>query len=159
MLRAFTILLIGVLLWQQNALAADSKVIAIVVANEQVGKSISMPELKLIYWRKKDYWANGRHIHPVNLPADNPLRMRFSNKVLGSLPSTQTDYWNEVYFHGVSPPYVVNSEEAVLRYVAETAGAIGYINVCNVDNRVKAIAWLNENGDLVSKSPEYRCGP
>jgi ABC-type phosphate transport system substrate-binding protein len=159
MLRVFTILLVGVLLWQQNALAADSKVIAIVVANEQAGKSISMPELKLIYWRKKDYWANGRHIHPVNLPADNPLRMRFSNKVLGSLPSTQTDYWNEVYFHGVSPPYVVNSEEAVLRYVAETAGAIGYINVCNVDNRVKAIAWLNENGDLVSKSPEYRCGP
>lgn len=159
MLRAFTILLVGVMLWQQSAIASDSRVIAIIVANEQAGKSISMPELKLIYWRKKDYWANGKHIHPVNLAADNPLRMRFSNKVLGSLPSTQTDYWNEVYFHGVSPPYVVNSEEAVLRFVAETAGAIGYINACNVDSRVKAIAWLNENGDLLSKAPDYRCGP
>lgn len=158
MLRTAISLLICMLLWQQTAIAADNRVIAIIVANEQAGKSISMPELKLIYWRKKDYWANGKHIHPVNLPADNPLRMRFSNKVLGSLPSTQTDYWNEVYFHGISPPYVVNSEEAVLRYVADTAGAIGYINVCNVDSRVKAIAWLNESGELLSKAPDYRCG-
>ncbi len=137
----------------------DQSIIAVIVANDQATKTISLPELKLIYWRKKDYWANGKRMHPVNLPAENPLRMQFSKKILGSLPSTQNDYWNGLYFHGTSPPHVVNSEEAVIRFVAETNGAVGYIEACSLDARVKPIAWITENGELINKSPEYRCGP
>ena len=150
--------IVACLFWQSLSFAAEAKVIAIITPNEPTSKTISLPELKLIYWRKKDYWANGKHIHPVNLPADHPLRMRFSSKVLGSLPNTQSNYWNEMYFHGISPPNVVNSEEAMLRYVADTSGAIGYINACNVDNRVKAIAWLVEEGDFLTNKPELHCG-
>ena len=123
------------LLMASSCYAREPAAIAVIVPNEQPTKSLSMPELKLIYLRKKDYWANGKRIHAVNLPADHPIRIQFSNKILGSLPSAQNDYWNGVYFHGISPPYVVNSEEAVLRYVADTSGAIGYINACNVVNR------------------------
>lgn len=144
------------LLITANSYAREPAVIAVIVPADQA-KAISLPELKLIYLRKKDYWANGKHIHAVNLPAEHPIRMQFSNKVLGSLPSAQYDYWNGVYFHGISPPYVVNSEEAVLRYVADTSGAIGYINACNVDSRVKAVAWLMENGELSTRQPELHC--
>lgn len=157
MRRLLFSLIVSVLLWHTPSFAGDAKVIAVIVANEQATKMISMPELKLIYWRKKDYWANGKHIHPVNLPADHPLRLQFSNRVLGSLPSAQNDYWNGVYFHGISPPYVLNSEEAILRYVADTNGAIGYINACNTDSRIKVVGWLAETGELLSKQPELRC--
>ena len=145
------------LLMASISYAREPAVIAVIVPNEQPTKSLSMPELKLIYLRKKDYWANGKRIHSVNLPADHPIRMQFSNKVLGSLPGAQNDYWNGVYFHGISPPYVVNSEEAVVRYVADTSGAIGYINACNVDSRIKVVAWLTDNGELLNRPPELHC--
>lgn len=140
-----------------NCLASEGKIIAIIVPTDSSTKVISSTELKLIYWRKKDYWANGKHIHAVNLSAEHPVRLQFSSKILGSLPSAQNDYWNGVYFHGISPPYVVNSEEAVLRYVADTNGAIGYLNACSVDGRVKAVAWLTESGELLNKPPELHC--
>jgi hypothetical protein len=47
----------------------------------------------------------------------------------------------------------------VIRFVADTNGAIGYIGPCNLDGRVKAIAWITENGDVSAKSPDYRCAP
>lgn len=137
----------------------EQTVIAVIVANDNTTNTISLPELKLIYWRKKDYWANGKPLHPVNLPAENPLRMEFSKKILGSLPNTQNDYWNGLYFHGKSPPHVVNSEEAVIRFVAETNGAVGYIEACSLDARVKPVAWITQSGELINKSPEYRCVP
>ncbi len=157
MRKVIALLAFAYLLMTSTSYAHEPVAIAVIVPNEQPTKNLSFPELKLIYLRKKDYWANGKHIHAVNLPADHPLRTHFSIKILGSLPSTQNDYWNGVYFHGISPPYVVNSEEAVLRYVADTSGAIGYINACNVDSRVKAIAWLTESGELLNRLPELHC--
>lgn len=157
-MRYMTIaILMCCLIWQNVCLATEGRVIAIIVPNGSNTKLTSSAELKLIYLRKKDYWANGKHIHAVNLPPEHPIRMQFSSKILGSLPSTQNDYWNGEYFHGVSPPYVVNSEEAVLRYVADTRGAIGYISACNIDSRVRAIAWLTENGELLNRPPELHC--
>jgi ABC-type phosphate transport system substrate-binding protein len=157
MRKAIAILALFCMLTSSISYAREVGIIAIIVPNDQATKSVSLPELKLIYLRKKDYWANGKHIHAVNLPADHPVRLQFSSRILGSLPSAQTDYWNGVYFHGISPPYVVNSEEAVVRYVADTNGAIGYVQACNVDSRVKAIAWLTENGELLNRPPELHC--
>ncbi len=157
MRKVVTLIAIYGLLISGISYAREPIVIAVIVPTEQPTKSVSLPELKLIYLRKKDYWADGKHIHAVNLPAEHFIRVQFSSKILGSLPSAQNDYWNGVYFHGISPPYVVNSEEAVMRYVADTGGAIGYINACNVDSRVKVIAWLIENGELLNRLPELHC--
>jgi hypothetical protein len=130
------------------ALADESPVIAIIVSSDtQIAphRSIAPNELNLIYWRKKQYLEGGQRIHPANLHAENPLRVTFSKVVLDSLPKDQTDYWNGMYFHGVSPPRSLLTEEAVIRYVAETTGSIGYINACNVDSRVKPILWIHDN--------------
>jgi hypothetical protein len=96
---------------------AESKepVIAVIVNSDEL--KFSTNELSLIYWRKQLYWPKGQRIKPVNLRSDHPLRQQFSQTVLGSLPKKQIDYWNGQYFNGILPPYSVNSEEAVLRYV------------------------------------------
>lgn len=122
----------------------NAPIIAIVVAsNQKVDElKLSPNDLSLIYWRKQLYWPKGQRIKPVNLSAEHELRLQFSQKILGSAPKSQIDYWNGQYFNGVLPPYSVNSEEAVLRYVAQTSGAIGYVNACAVDSRVKALLWI-----------------
>jgi len=159
LIRTFSAIMLAFacLLTQPISLAAEKAVIAVIVASDAPVKSISLPELKLIYWRKKTYWANGQRMHPVNLPSDHALRLQFSSSILGSLPSTQSDYWNGLYFHGISPPHVVYSDEAVIRYVQETTGSIGYVDACKADPRVKPVFWIMPNGDLSHDAPDLSC--
>jgi len=60
-----------------------------------------------------------------------------------NLPEDMQSYWNDQYFHGVLPPPVLDSEEAVLRFVSSTAGAIGYVSACAVDKRVEIVALIS----------------
>jgi ABC-type phosphate transport system substrate-binding protein len=143
-----------------SALASDNKaIIAVIVASNQNSDDLKLVpnQLSLIYWRKQLYWPKGLRIKPVNLSTEHPLRLQFSQAILGSAPKTQIDYWNGQYFNGVLPPYSVNSEEAVLRYVTQTNGAVGYIDACLVDDRVKAVIWLTPNDDVLSNKPVLNC--
>ena len=145
------------LLPASRAQAADSGVIAIIAPADFSGKNPGRTELGLVFLRKKLYWPNGKRIRPANLPSQHELRKQFSQQILGSLPETQTEYWNELYFHGTTPPHVVNSQEAMLRFVADTAGSIGYIDACLLDERVKALAWLQADGSMSYSAPALSC--
>jgi hypothetical protein len=139
-----------------HAQAEPTSIIAIIVSSDaQIAphQQIASNELSLIYWRKKQYLDGGQQVHPVNLHAEHPLRLAFSSTVLKSLPKDQTDYWNGVYFHGVSPPRSLLSEEAVIRYVTETKGSIGYISACLLDARVKPILWIVKE-KIINTPPE-----
>jgi ABC-type phosphate transport system substrate-binding protein len=137
----------------------NEAIVAIVVASDQNLDELKLAanKLSLIYWRKQLYWPKGQRIKPVNLSTDHLLRLQFSQKILGNLPKHQIDYWNGLYFNGVLPPYAVNSEEAVIRYVTQTTGAIGYVDACLVDNRVKPVFWLMPSGNILSNKPELNC--
>ena len=142
----------------RSALANESIIAVIVASNQSIDNLKLAPnQLSLIYWRKQLYWPKGLRIKPVNLSTEHPLRQQFSQTILGSLPKAQIDYWNGQYFNGVLPPYTVNSEEAVIRYVAQTNGAIGYVQACLVDERVKAVIWLMPNGNVLSNKPTLNC--
>ena len=73
---------------------------------------------------------------PLNLAVHESLRVAFSLSLLGERPGAMQRYWTERYFHGISPPYTVRSQEAMLRFVADTPGAVGYVAACRVDDRV-----------------------
>jgi hypothetical protein len=62
--------------------------------------------------------------------------------VFGVDPDMMENYWNEQYFRGISPPPVVASSEAMLRFVEATRGAVGYVPSCEVDSRVVVIMTL-----------------
>ncbi|MGQ0443414.1 MAG: hypothetical protein ACT4OH_08260 [Methylophilaceae bacterium] len=157
-MRYYTILLVMILGMVSAVIPiishADSGgVLAIIVQPEHGGKILNKSELALIFWRKKLYWASGKRIRPVNFPADNLMRNQFSKRILNSLPETQTDYWNGLYYHGVSPPHVVYSAEAMIRFVAETTGSIGYLPACEADSRVKILVWISSEGDFLNEAP------
>lgn len=142
-----------------SANKAHQGVIAIVI-NKSYGAAVLKlrPEnLNPIFWRKQRYWPKGIPIKPVNLEPEHPIRLSFSETILGSLPSEQIDYWNGQYFNGIKPPYAVKSEEAVLRYVAKTKGAIGYIDACHIDDRITPVFWITSNTIMRSAPANIIC--
>ena len=100
-----------------------------------------------IFLRKQFFWENGLRIQPVNLPASHPLRRTVSQNLLGSTPEALEDYWRDMYFHGVLPPHVVASEEAVVLFVSGTPGAIGYLSSCVAAQKLSVLLVVGEVPD------------
>lgn len=127
--------------------AAADESLAIVTHRANVLKSVSFETLKQVFLRKRLLDDNGNRWIPLNLPISDELRRDFSLVLFNKLPEDQEDYWNEQYFHGINPPQVLASEEAVLRFVEITPGAIGYVHKRNVDERVKILTILSLPGN------------
>jgi hypothetical protein len=112
---------------------------AVIVADDINENTLSRETLSFIFQRKQSFWRSGRRIQPVNLPAANPLRRAFSACIFGREPVAMEDYWREQYYHGVLPPHVLESEEAVALFVGATPGAIGYVSSCPPGLRAKVV--------------------
>jgi hypothetical protein len=135
-----------VMLWlaATPARGATAPPFAVIVADDIDERALSRETLSFIFQRKQNFWRNGHRIQPVNLPAANPLRRAFSTCVLGREPAAMEDYWREQYFHGVLPPHVLESEEAVALFVGATPGAIGYVSSCPSSLHVKVVLTVGD---------------
>jgi len=125
--------------------------LAIIVAKTATQGTLDTEQLAQMYLRKTRFWNDGTRAIPVNLPAAHPLRLAFSRLVLGALPEDQEAYWNEQYFHGIAPPFVLDSEEAVVQFVATTPGAIGYVNEATVTNSLRVLFYVPQTMSLGEK--------
>ena len=154
---AATLALLGLL---SSALvpAADETLAVIVAATRP--DIPDADDVALMFKRRKVFWRDGSRIEPVNLPADHPLRQRFSRRLLKLSPEALEDFWNEQYFHGVLPPHVLASETAVLRFVAQTPSAIGYLSACLLGAEVRPVLLIEPDGRLLAPSdaPALVCG-
>jgi ABC-type phosphate transport system substrate-binding protein len=117
---------------------------AVIVGPSAAEHRLTRESLALIFKRKQNYWENGTRVLPVNLPPTHALRRAFSLSVLGNAPEAMEDYWREMYFHGVLPPHVLESEEAVILFVNSTPGAIGYISGCPADRKINVAMTFGE---------------
>ena len=111
-------------------------------------KTISSKQIRNIFLRKTLLNEDGSSWIPLNLSLEDPVRRAFSQSLFGQTPDEMEIYWNEQYFHGIAPPYVVQSKEAMLRLVADSQGTIGYILPCHLDKRVKVIYRLTISESL-----------
>lgn len=117
---------------------------AVIVANGVVDSHISPRTAASIFRLKQTHWPDGLRTQPVNLPASSAVRRAFSQCVLGEAPESMENYWREMYFHGVLPPHVVDSEQAVVLFVASTPGAIGYVSSCPKDAAVNVVFTVGD---------------
>jgi ABC-type phosphate transport system substrate-binding protein len=117
--------------------------IAIIVAKDSTEVSIDRRKLRDIYLKKLLLAADGSDLIPVNLPPDHPLRLSLSETLFHKSAQQLQDYWNQRYFHGITPPYVLHSQEAVVQFVAKTPGAIGYIAACRLNDQVREVLKLS----------------
>jgi hypothetical protein len=117
--------------------------VAVVVGKAMAPDAALAPAIVIgIFARKRQLWDDRTAIVPVNLPAAHPLRRAFSLWLFKRTPEDMQGYWADQYFHGIQPPPVLASEEAVLRFVASTPGSIGYVSICSVDKRVEVVAVI-----------------
>ncbi len=134
--------------------AAEPWIAVVVPAN--AGHVPDATELSLIFKRKKLYDDDAR-LQPINLPADSPIRRRFSRAVLRLTPEAMDDYWNQMYYQGVLPPHVVESEAAMIRFVAQTPHAIGYVAACLSDPALRVVLLIDAEGHLQPAGPVPGC--
>lgn len=125
-----------------NSPSLADKILVIVAKDAPITK-LTLQQLENIYRKKTQLNANNKRWIPLNLVIEDPLRQAFSEKVLKQPPEEMEAFWNIQYFNGIMPPYVVASNEAVLRFVSSTPNAIGYIHNCYLDKRVRVLIKLN----------------
>lgn len=116
--------------------------IAVVVGHNAPPMHINRATLRDIFLKKIFVTEQGDPYIPVNLPPGQPLRRAFALMLFRETGDELQSYWNERYFHGVRPPYVLGSQNAVLKFVARTPGAIGYVATCRVDKNVRTLLVL-----------------
>lgn len=145
----------GLLACTMPALAVD---IAVIVARDAAPQSMNAGMLRDIFLKKIVLDDAGRKWIPVNLPADASLRQAFTLTLFHKTGDEMQDYWNQNYFHGITPPYVLGSQDAVLRFVAQTPGAIGYVAACHLKADVRQIFAL-PLGAEAGAAAEALCPP
>ncbi|MEO8921846.1 MAG: hypothetical protein ABI330_03290 [Caldimonas sp.] len=119
----------------------------VVVAPGTAERKLSREATARIFLRRQNFWESGVRVQPVNLPATHPLRRQFSQTILGMPPEALEDYWRDMYFHGVLPPHVVASEEAVVLFVASTPGALGYVSSCSAAQKLGIVLVVGDVPD------------
>lgn len=135
------------------ALAGETQV-AVIVSSRAPRVAFDRAMLRAIYLKKIFIGQNGRRLIPVNLPPGNPLRDAFSHALIDMRDAQLQEYWNRQYFQGISPPYVLGSQKAVVRFVAGTPGAIGYVWPCHVDSSVHAVLMISLPTPVAGPDPE-----
>ncbi|MEJ2564834.1 MAG: hypothetical protein P8164_11020 [Gammaproteobacteria bacterium] len=121
-----------------GAARADEE-IAVIVAQDMPDFRLSAAILRDIYLKKIFINEHGQDYIPLNLPAGHVLRRAFSLALFNKNARELQNYWNQRYFHGITPPYVLASPQAVVEFVAKTPGAIGYVPPCDLDSGVKQV--------------------
>ncbi len=141
---------IAVLLLCNSYPAWSEGSLAVIVSSSSRIQSLSKKHVARVYRRKTRINRYGKDWTPTNMPPDHWLRQQFSRYMFRQTPEDMQDFWNAQYFHGILPPRVVDSEEAMLRFVSGTPGSIGYVLSCHLDDRVKVVHTIRLNSNTGS---------
>jgi ABC-type phosphate transport system substrate-binding protein len=88
-------------------------------------------------------WRDDETIRPVDQRSGAAVRRRFSEVVLKRSVSAVKTYWQQRIFSGRGvPPPELDSDDAVVRWVEEHPGAVGYITGSASPGRTKVIAVI-----------------
>ena len=80
------------------------------------------------FLKRASRWDDGEGLRPGDLRTSSAARRAFSTSVLQRTVAAVRSYWQQRIFSGRDvPPPELESEEAMLRYVAKYRGALGYV--------------------------------
>lgn len=111
----------------------------VVIVNPSVPETaLSKKDLCNIYLGKKTSWSDGSKIKFVVLKGDT--HASFLKDYVGKTENQFKTFWKKQVFTGKgSPPKEFDSARAMIEYVAQTAGAIGYVPAGTDVSKVKTI--------------------
>lgn len=83
-----------------------------------------------VFLKKVTRWPEGEVARPVDQKPSSALRRAFSERVLRRSVGAVRSYWQQRIFSGRDvPPPELDSDDAVVAFVAKYPGAIGYVSV------------------------------
>jgi ABC-type phosphate transport system substrate-binding protein len=111
----------------------------VVIVNQSVSETtLSKQDVGNIYLGKKSSWSDGSKIKFVVLTGDT--HASFLKSYVGKSESQFNTFWKKQVFTGKgSPPKELDSDQAMVEFVAQTAGAIGYVSAGTDVSKVKTI--------------------
>lgn len=146
-----------VLIASMHALAGDAKI----VANASVrADSITPAELKGVFLQDRRSLSDGSHVEPV-LAKGGAAHEAFLRQYVGKGDDDLRTYYRTLVFTGTGAmPKFLDSDAEIIRYVARTKGAIGYVSSDSPTAGVKVLAisqaGANVERQLVTRiEPEY----
>ncbi|MBT4160280.1 MAG: hypothetical protein HOC70_04005 [Gammaproteobacteria bacterium] len=128
-------MLILLILFSQSTLSADFAVIVSATSGIDV---LSSERIRDIFLKKRRF-AQGKRLVPVNLLGSKPPRLAFERRILEMDRLNLQQYWTASHFKGVTPPATQASLASVKLFIEKVDGAIGYLPIEMVDDRVKVI--------------------
>lgn len=120
---------------------APAAEIAIIVNKENTIEKLTTGEAKLYWLRKiKKRWPDlNKNIKPVDRKSANPEQEAFYAKVLGMSATDVETYFSQRQYEAAEKPQdKFNSDAQVIDFVAEEAGAIGFVNTASLTAEAKA---------------------
>ena len=120
--------------------SATTDAFKIIVHPDNPMTSVDREFIRRAFLRKTLEWGNGKGIRPVDLTQPANVRERFTREVLKKTPSQLRSYWTQQIFSGKgAPPDARDSVEAVIAYVLENPGAVGYLPAETKHGRAKVV--------------------
>ena len=152
-------IVVGVLMLASKAiaLAGEVKVIANAAINSA---SMSDSELRSVFLLQRKTLKDGSAVEPV-LQKRGPVHDAFCKQFLSRDGEEIRIYYDGIVFTGKgSMPKQLNSDADVVKYVARTPGAIGYVSSSASTDGVKVLMMVSEKSkkqrSLVTRvEPEY----
>jgi len=132
-MKKYSILILSLLFLATISVADEYAVIS----HKKI-KHLSTSQIKAIFLKKITV-IDGVKIVPMNLSAGDKLRLKFEKKILKMSFARLKTYWTKQHYLGHRPPISMKSQESVKAFVKKVDGAIGYINVNNLDNNMNIV--------------------
>lgn len=101
----------------------------IIIHSSNSTNSISKSNLAKLFLKKAKKWQDGSTVQPVDQKTSTSVRQVFSKEILNRTVSAVKAYWQQKIFSGLDvPPPQKSSDAAVINYVSNNKGAVGYVS-------------------------------
>jgi hypothetical protein len=120
---------------------APAPEIAVILNKENTIEKLSIGEAKLYWLRKiKKRWPDiNKNIKPVDRKSGNPEQDAFYSKVLGMSAADVETYFSQRQYEAAEKPQdKFSTDAAIIDFVSEEAGAIGFVNTASLSAEAKA---------------------
>jgi ABC-type phosphate transport system substrate-binding protein len=100
----------------------------VIVNEDNETTALTKENASRIFMKKTTAWKSGTKITVVDQSADSPVRKQFSLDIHGKALTAVKAYWQQQIFSGKGvPPAEKNGDSAVLEFVSNNPGAVGYV--------------------------------
>lgn len=124
-----SILLLGVVGIIAAAAGIASADVLIIGHKNVPETTLTKHDVQEIFLGKRVQWRDHTTIHPVTVKVPQ-THQAFLKQYLNKPKAKWNAYWKRMVFTGQgSPPEQVETQEALLEFVVNTKGAVGYIDV------------------------------